>query len=216
MRHILFPTVSAADAFIADLQQRGVVRSEVGSTTVNPRVAQAMGTAGGSTSTSSTTQTTSTDYVDGGGTAEDAGAGAVKGTVAGAVTGAAAGVLGSAATVGTTVAATAATAATGGLALPVILGMAALGSGVGAAVGAIGGAAGVDETGGHTTTSSYQSSYDVDQDHYDRLHSATNQGGRAVAVDDNVPQDVLDEAVRRHGGEYVSGSGSDMGRHGTV
>lgn len=84
MRHILFPTVSAADAFIADLQQRGVVRSEVGTTTVNPRVSQALD-GGVSASTSSTTQTTSTDYVDGGGTAEDAGAGAVKGTVAGVV-----------------------------------------------------------------------------------------------------------------------------------
>lgn len=212
MRHILFPTVSAADAFIADLQQRGVVRSDVGTTTVNRRVADALGT-GTAAQSSASTQTTTTEYVEGGGTAEDAGAGAVKGTALGALTGAAAGVVGTAATIG----ATAATVATGGLALPVILGMAALGSGVGAAVGAVGGAAGVDETGGHTSTStsSYQSSYDVDSDHYDRLHNASNQGGRAVAVDDNVPQDVLEEAVRRHGGEFVSG-GSDLGRHGTV
>lgn len=183
MQHILFPTVAAADAFIADLQQQGVVRPEVGSMQLNRRTAPV---------TSETTTTTTTEYAGdmGGGTAEDAGAGAVKGTVAGALTGAAAGIIGTAATV-----------ATGGLALPVILGMTALGSGVGAAVGGIGGAAGVDETGDDT-----MSGYEVEDTHYDRMQSAVEGGGRAVAVDDNVPQDVLEEAVRRHGGQLVSGN----------
>lgn len=197
MKHILFPSVAAADAFIADLQSRGVVQPEVGTMNMNRRVQQAA--TGGTDMTSTTTSTTTTDYVDGGGTAEDAGAGAVKGTVAGALTGAAAGVIGTAATVGT---ATAATVATGGLALPVILGMAALGSGVGAAVGAVGGAAGVDETGG-TARSSYDN-YEADDAYYNRIHEGVNAGGRAVAVDDNVPQDVLMEAVTKHGGEIVS------------
>lgn len=207
MKHIMFPTVAAADAFIADLQARGVVKPEVGSMTLNRRVADAAaGTAStpAAVSTPAATSHTTTDYVDGGGTAEDAGAGAVKGTVAGALTGAAAGVLGTAATLG----ATAATVATGGLALPVILGMAALGSGVGAAVGAVGGAAGVDETGGEvrttTTTTSYQSSYDADDTYYNRINERVTAGGRVVAVDDNVPADVLAEAVAKHGGEILS------------
>ncbi|GGI88298.1 hypothetical protein [Deinococcus wulumuqiensis] len=198
MKHILFPTVAAADAFIADLQSRGVVQPEVGTMNMNRRVQQAA-TAGTVATPTTTTTTTTTDYVEGGGTAEDAGAGAVKGTVAGALTGAAAGVLGTAATLGT---AAAATVATGGLALPVILGMAALGSGVGAAVGAAGGAAGVDETGG-AVRSSYDT-YEADDAYYNRIHERVNAGGRAVAVDDNVPQDVLMEAVSKHGGEIVS------------
>lgn len=200
----MFPTVAAADAFIADLQARGVVKPEVGSMTLNRRVANAAaGTAPTAVSTPATSHTT-TDYVEGGGTAEDAGAGAVKGTVAGALTGVAAGVLGTAATIG----ATAATVATGGLALPVILGMAALGSGVGAAVGAMGGAAGVDETGGEvrttTTTTSYQNSYDADDAYYNRINDRVSTGGRVVAVDDNVPADVLAETVAKHGGEIIS------------
>lgn len=179
MKHILFPTVADADAFIADLQSQGAVRPEVGSATLNRRSPAMTDT--------TTTGTTTTNYVDEGGTAEDAGAGAVKGTGVGALVGAAAGVLGAGATI-----------ATGGLALPVILGMTALGSGVGAAVGGIGGAAGVDETGdGYTST--------VDDDYYDRLHSGVNNGGRAVAVDDNVPTDVLNAAVSRHNGQMVSG-----------
>ncbi|MGX9687487.1 hypothetical protein ACTQ9L_10090 [Deinococcus wulumuqiensis] len=190
MKHILFPTVAAADAFIADLQSRGVVQPEVGTMNMNRRVQQAA-TAGTVATPTTTTTTTTTDYVEGGGTAEDAGAGAVKGTFAGALTGAAAGVIGTAATV-----------ATGGLALPVILGMAALGSGVGAAVGAAGGAAGVDETGG-AVRSSYDT-YEADDAYYNRIHERVNAGGRAVAVDDNVPQDVLMEAVSKHGGEIVS------------
>lgn len=198
MKHILFPTVSAADAFIADLQARGAVQPEVGTMNMSRRVQDAAsgGAAGTmSTGTTTTATTTTTEYHGGGGTAEDAGEGAVKGTVAGAVTGAAAGVLGTAATV-----------ATGGLALPVILGMAALGSGVGAAVGAIGGAAGVDETGGTVTTNrtSYPSSYEADDAYYNRVHESVNAGGRVVAVDDNVDSGVLMDALSRHGGEIIT------------
>ena len=198
MKHILFPTVSAADAFIADLQSRGVVQPQVGTMNMSRRVQQAAtdaantGTVAAAPAT--TTTTTTTEYVQGGGTAEDAGAGAVTGTVAGALTGAAAAVIGTAATV-----------ATGGLALPVILGMTALGSGVGAAVGAVGGAAGVDETGGTTTSSSYSTNYEADDTYYNRVNESVNAGGRAVAVDDNVPQDVLMDAVNKHGGEIVNG-----------
>lgn len=209
MKHILFPTVSAADAFIADLQSRGVVQPQVGTMNMSRRVQQAAGdtmstgtTTGTVTTPAATTTTTNTTsyadggYVDGGGTVEDAGAGAVKGTVAGALTGAAAAVIGTAATV-----------ATGGLALPVILGMTALGSGVGAAVGAVGGAAGVDETGGTSYDSysdSYTTNYEADDAYYNRVNESVNAGGRAVAVDDNVPQDVLMDAVNKHGGEILN------------
>ena len=207
MKYILFPTKDAADAFIADMQTRGAVQPEVGSTTLNRR------TLGTDLNTSGTAviddvrtgPTSSGGVVDSGGvgdggTAEDAGAGAVKGTVVGAVTGVAAALIGGAATI-----------ATGGLALPVILGMAALGSGVGAAVGGIGGAAGVDETGatgtGTTgtgmTATGYATTSDVDDDYYNRIDSGVSAGGRAVAVEDTVPQDVLDEAVRTHGGKLV-------------
>ena len=70
------------------------------------------------------TRTYTDDRVDGqpSAAAEDAGAGAVKGTGIGAVVGAGAGLLGTAGTV----AGVGATIATGGLAIPVILGMAAL------------------------------------------------------------------------------------------
>lgn len=123
MKHIIFPTAAAADAFTADLQAQGVIAPTMGRATVTRR---------GDMAAPVTTDGVVTD----GGTAEDAGAGAVKGTGVGAAVGAVAGII-----------ATGATVATGGLALPVILGMAALGSGVGAAVGATGGAMGVDETG---------------------------------------------------------------------
>ncbi|GAA0510314.1 hypothetical protein [Deinococcus depolymerans] len=165
MKHIIFPTAAAADAFTADLQAQGVIAPTMGRATVTRR--------------------SDTAAIHEGGTAEDAGAGAVKGTGVGAAVGAAAGII-----------ATGATIATGGLALPVILGMAALGSGVGAAVGATGGAMGVDETGDY---------YDADDEYYDRLNTTATNGGRTVAVDDSVPADVVEAAAIRHGGEYVSG-----------
>lgn len=184
MKHILFPTVAAADAFTADLQAQGVIAPTMGSSTYTRRSAA---TDMGATHTDADGPGHLTMEGDGvGGTPEDAGAGAVKGTGVGAVVGAAAGIL-----------ATGATIATGGLALPVILGMTALGSGVGAAVGATGGAMGVDETG------KVDDRYDVDDTYYDRMDSTINSGGRVVAVHDSVPQDVLMDAVARHGGEIV-------------
>ncbi|GGN41840.1 MULTISPECIES: hypothetical protein [Deinococcus] len=181
MKHILFPTAAAADAFTADLQAQGVIAPTMGSSTYTRRSA-ATGVADRADGPGSLTM----DGDGVGGTPEDAGAGAVKGTGVGAVVGAAAGIL-----------ATGATIATGGLALPVILGMTALGSGVGAAVGATGGAMGVDETG------KVDDRYDVDDTYYDRMDSTINSGGRVVAVHDSVPQDVLMDAVARHGGEIV-------------
>ncbi|WP_189074327.1 hypothetical protein [Deinococcus sedimenti] len=187
MKHILFPTAAAADAFTADLQAQGVIAPTMGTSTYTRR-ADGTRVDTGATSVDADGPGNLTMDPDGvGGTAEDAGAGAVKGTGVGAVVGAAAGIL-----------ATGATIATGGLALPVILGMAALGSGVGAAVGATGGAMGVDETG-----KAYDDRYDVDDTYYDRMDSTINSGGRVVAVHDSVPHDILMDAVSRHGGEIV-------------
>ncbi|MFC4639047.1 hypothetical protein [Deinococcus hohokamensis] len=207
MKHIIFPTVADADAFIADLQQRGVVRQEVGTATVNRR-----------STTTTTASTTETDSYGGSASpgAEDAGAGAVKGTGVGAAVGATAGVLSAAGVIGTA----AATAATGGLALPVILGMTALGAGVGAGVGAAGGAMGVDENHDGLRAGDgmdYSSGYAVDDHHYDTMHSSVNGGGRAVAVDDAVPSDILQEVMARHNGQFVSGNGSmGAGQTGTM
>ena len=173
MKHLIFPTVAQADAFVQDLQSQGVIRPEMGNRSVNR---QSSSTASETVNTGSTETVGTVDVA-----AEDAGAGAVKGTGVGLVAGAVAGVV-----------ATAATVATGGLALPVILGMAALGSGVGASVGAIGGSAGVDETG-----------YHVSDDHYDRMSQTMNSGGRAIAVEDSVPSDVVQAAATRHGGQIV-------------
>lgn len=202
MKHILFSTVSDADAFIADLQARGAVQPEVGHMTVNRREAGlsetgSQGTQGGLVGARLDDLDDHATLTHEGGTAEDAGAGAVKGTVAGAIAGAVSAVVGTAVTVGT-----------GGLALPVVLGLTALGSGVGAAVGGIGGAAGVDETaergvGTDSIASRYPASAELDDEQYGRLDSGMTAGGRAVAVDDNVPQDVLEDAVRAHGGQFV-------------
>jgi hypothetical protein len=178
MKHLLFPTVAQADAFVQDLQAQGVIQPEVGQTTLNRR-----GSAGMATDTTTRVGGRDSGHVDGG-TAEDAGDGALAGTGVGAAVGAAAGAV--------------ATVATGGLAAPLILGMAALGSGVGAGVGAIGGAAGVDETG-----DGYRRSYEVEDSQYDRMSSGMSGGGRAIAVDDSVPADVVSAAAARHGGEFV-------------
>ncbi|ANE43783.1 hypothetical protein [Deinococcus puniceus] len=182
MKHLMFPTVAQADAFVQDLQAQGVIRPEMGSASINRRSAMSGGTMTDSSMASTTGVAPHTDVVDG--SAEDAGAGAVKGTGVGAAVGAVAGVV--------------ATIATGGLAgIPVILGMAALGSGVGAGVGAVGGAAGVDETNGMGHT------YDVDDDHYERMSSTVSSGGRAVAIEDSIPHDVVAAAAARHGGQFV-------------
>lgn len=136
--------------------------------------------------------------------AEDAAAGAVKGTGVGALVGAAAGVLGAGAVV-----------ASGGLALPVILGMTALGAGVGAGVGAVGGASGIDENAdGRVAGEGYSTT--VDDHYYDHLNTQVSNGGRAVAVDDNVPADVLNAAVSRHNGQFVSADSIGAAAAGTA
>ncbi|WP_407542583.1 hypothetical protein Q0M94_23630 (plasmid) [Deinococcus radiomollis] len=185
MRHIAFPTEQAAEAFQQDLVSQGVARPEYGRASVSPMApAVAADTHGVVTEPN-------------GGTAEDAGAGAIKGTEAGLVVGAAAGALTTAGVLGTA-AATAVTVATGGLALPVILGMAALGAGVGAAVGGVGGAAGVDETHGAA-----HHAYEVDHGHYSDVNTRMSEGQHVVAVDDSIPANLVEEACMRHGGHTV-------------
>lgn len=224
MKHILFPTTAQADAFIAELQDKGVVAPTLGTSTYgrhsdlnanNVRttdngMADTYGSGMGTTTAAGGDVRTYDDTADGqpSAAAEDAGAGAVKGTGVGAVVGAGAGLLGTAGTV----AGVGATVATGGLAIPVVLGMAALGAGVGAAVGAAGGAAGVDENHDGRTADNDYGSYGVNDDYYDRMHSTVNAGGRAVAVEDAVPYDVVAEAVKRHGGEFVDENTIDARR----
>ena len=178
MRHIAFPSEQAADAFSQDLITQGLATPELGRGTVSPRM-----------------EALATDTH--GGTAEDAGAGAVKGTEAGLLVGAAAGALTTTGVLGVA-AATAATVATGGLALPVILGMAALGAGVGAAVGGVGGAVGVDETHG-----AGHHAYEVEHGHYNDVHAHVTQGRHVVAVDDSIPTGPLEAACLRHGGHLI-------------
>ncbi|GGR18817.1 hypothetical protein [Deinococcus ruber] len=196
MKHILFPTVDAADSFIADMQQQGVAQLDSGSATVQRR---GMATGTGSMASSGTDANYATP-ADDQRVAEEAGEGAVKGTGVGAVVGAAAGALTTAGVLGTA-AATAATVATGGLALPVILGMAAAGAGVGAAVGAAGGAAGAED--GNMGGGRYPSSYEVDDGHYDQISQTLDAGGRAVAVEDSIPSAALEATMQRYGGHFV-------------
>lgn len=208
MKHILFPTTAQADAFIAEMQQKNVVAPTLGTSTYGRHSEMGSTTAvGGDVRTYDNTAGTSMDGQPSA-AAEDAGAGAVKGTGVGAVVGAGAGLLG---TIGT-VAGVGATVATGGLAIPVILGMAALGAGVGAAVGATGGAAGVDENHDGRTANDDYGSYGVNDDYYGRMHDTVNTGGRAVAVEDAVPYDVVAEAAQRHGGEFVDENTIDARR----
>ncbi|AZI41709.1 hypothetical protein EHF33_02230 [Deinococcus psychrotolerans] len=184
MKHLIFPTVAQADAFVADLRSQNLIQPEMGQTSVN-RTSSMTNSAASTAPLTGITDPT----LDAGGTPEDAGEGAVKGTGVGLIAGAVAGVI-----------ATATTVATGGLALPVILGMAALGSGVGAGVGAIGGAAGVDETGGRM----YDDNYHVSDEHYTQMSSTMDAGGRAIAVEDSVPMDALKATADRHGGQFVN------------
>ena len=178
MRHFASLTEQAAEAFQQDLVSQGVARPEFGRASVSPMAAAV-----------------ATDTH--GGIPEDAGAGAIKGTEAGLLVGAAAGVLTTTGVLGVA-AATAATVATGGLALPVILGMAALGAGVGAAVGGVGGAAGVDETHG-----AGHHAYEVDHGHYNDVQTRVNDGQHVVAVDDSIPAALLEATCVRHGGHFI-------------
>ncbi|MDL2345955.1 hypothetical protein QOL99_17640, partial [Deinococcus sp. MIMF12] len=102
------------------------------------------------------------------------------------------------------VAAGAVVAATGGLAaVPVLLGMGALGSGLGAAAGTADAA--VHGDGMETRVArSYDDRYEVDDTHYDEMHSTVEGGGRAIAIEDDVPMDVVEAAMARHGGRFVN------------
>ncbi|GAA5534390.1 hypothetical protein [Deinococcus aluminii] len=179
MKHLLFPSKEQADAFIEDLRAQGLIQPDIGHMPLNRRTAMA--------EANTATSTTGTGYAAGD-TADDAAEGAVEGTGVGAAVGAVAGAV--------------ATVATGGLAaVPILLGMTALGAGVGAGVGAIGGAEGANETGGYIGAPSGDSY--LDDDRYDRLNSGVEGGGRAVAVEDNVPADAVEAAAARHGGQFV-------------
>lgn len=181
MKHFVFPTKAKADAFIADLQSQGVVEQEVGHTSFHRRNAVQ-----GATTTSTQMQTVATEVVDGGGDAGDMAGGALKGGAIGTVAGLAAGAL---------------VAATGGLAaIPVVLGL-----GVGAAAGMADGAVhghGMEEH----TASRYEENYHLEDEHYDRLTSSMGSEGVPVAVEDNVPSDIVEATAARHGGQHVSAS----------
>ncbi|MFC6591512.1 hypothetical protein ACFP81_05455 [Deinococcus lacus] len=176
MKHIVFPTVQQADAFVADLEAQGLVMPE--------RRERSYRT------TTTTTTVADANNMDMNGNGETVGSEAAKGAAAGAITGAAAALTGAA----LTAAAGAATVATGGLAAP-LLGLTLLGTGVGAAVGATG------EAVRETSDADY---YDVQDTQYQTINETYQSGGRAVAVDDNVPADKLQDAVARHGGRFIS------------
>jgi len=187
MKHLIFPTVAQADAFVQDLQSQGVIQPEMGQTSFRRR--SEAGSMGGATTGTQQTQTVTTEYVDGGGDGEDMAKGALGGTAVGAVAGAAAGAL---------------VVATGGLAaVPVLLGMGALGSGIGAAAGAAEGAVSGD---GMVTRQAqdHAGGYDVDDSHYDTMSSTVETGGRAIAIEDSIPADIVEAAASRHGGRFVS------------
>ncbi len=185
MKHLIFPTKTQADEFIQDLKSQGVIQASLGTTDLSRSTPSTM-------NSSTMNSSTLADPMLEGGTAEDAGVGAVRGTGAGVVVGAIAGVV--------------ATIATGGLAaVPVILGMTALGSGVGAAVGAAGGAMGVDETATDSSLKSDSSMVgsSLTDDQYGRLNTHVSNGGYPVAVDDSVPADIVSSAASRHGGQLI-------------
>lgn len=195
MRHLIFPTVAQADAFVQDLQSQGVIQPEMGQTSFQRR------SSGGNVGTTTTqaTQTTAatattTEYVDGGGDGADMAGGALKGTALGAVAGVAAGAV---------------VAATGGLAaVPVLLGMGALGSGLGAAAGTADAAVHGDGMETRVAASGdarrYEDRYDFDDTHYSDIQTTVDAGGRAIAIEDDVPMDVVEAAMTRHGGRFVN------------
>jgi len=77
------------------------------------------------------------------------------------------------------------------------------GAGVGAAVGAAGGAAGAESDASGGTAARYSSNYAVDDAHYDQMNQGVAAGGRAVAIEESVPQGALDAALQRHGGHLI-------------
>ncbi|BDP40343.1 hypothetical protein DAETH_03120 [Deinococcus aetherius] len=183
MKHLLFPSKEAADAFIADLRAQGLIQPQVGQVTVGRRGAGAI------RQPETTPAPPAPAGADDVGSANEAGVGLVAGAGVGAAAGAVIGVIGSVATV-----------ATGGLALPVILGMAAVGGGFGAVAGAVASTGTAEGTGGVGDTTG---SHDVTGEQHDRLSSGMAGGGRAVAVEDSVPADAVAAAAARHGGQFV-------------
>lgn len=186
MKHLVFPTVADADAFIADLKAQNVVGDVSGTTSFQRR--------SNSVSTPSTTSTTTTTeqvvVAEGGGDGKEIAAGAVTGGALGTAAGLAAG---------------AAVAATGGLAaIPVILGL-GIGAAAGAATGAVAGHGLDDDAAAEVAggTRRYESSYTLDDDHYDRINTAVGTDGRAVAVEDNIPTDIVEATAARHNGRFV-------------
>lgn len=180
MKHLVFPTVADANAFIADLQSQNVVESVTGQTAFTRRNAVAA-----PPPAVTDQEVVTTEVTDGGGDGKDMAAGALKGGAIGTAVGIAAGAV---------------VAATGGLAaIPVVLGL-----GVGAAAGMADGAVhghGLDDD---SVVRRYEDSYTLEDDHYDRMSTALGTAGRAVAVEDNIPADLVEATAARHNGRFVS------------
>lgn len=182
MKRYVFPTVSDADAFIADLKAQNVVGDVSGTTSYQRRDTVA---------TPATTATTTNEVVvaEGGGDGKDIAAGAVAGGALGTAAGLAAG---------------AAVVATGGLAaIPVILGL-GIGAAAGAATGAVAGNGLNDDAAAEVAGARrYEDSYVLENDEYDRLHSAVGTDGRVVAVENSVPANIADATAARHNGRLA-------------
>ncbi|WP_135228340.1 hypothetical protein [Deinococcus fonticola] len=186
MKHYVFPTVSDADAFIADLKAQNVVGDVSGQTSYHRRTELQ------TTPTTTTTATTTEQAVvaEAGGDGKDVAAGAVTGGALGTAAGLAAGAL---------------VAATGGLAaIPVVLGL-GIGAAAGAATGAVSGHGLDDDAAAEVAggTRRYQDSYTLENDEYDRLHGAVSNDGRLVAVEDNIPADIVAATAARHNGRQA-------------
>jgi len=170
MRHVIFETQEKADAFIADLT------TQTGGTSATGRP-RAHVEAPGEVEADLHRDTP----------AEEVAEGAVNGTFAGGIAGGVIGLLGI----------VIAGALTGGAAVPVILGMVAVGAGVGAATGAVGGVVGVEE---HGTLGEYQ----VHRHQYEELHGALQSGHTPVAVDPSIPENLLTRVMTAHEGRLLT------------
>lgn len=190
MKHLIFPTVADADAFIADLKGQNVVGDVSGTTSY--RRHNALEAVEEVPATTQVTQTSEQAVVaEAGGDGKDIAAGAVAGGTLGTAAGLAVG---------------AAVAATGGLAaIPVILGL-GIGAAAGAATGAVTGH-GLDDDAAaevaNTSARRYQDSYTLQDSHYDQINTAISAGGRAVAVEDSIPADIVQATAARHNGRFV-------------
>lgn len=189
MQYLSFPSAEQAQAFIQELQASGLGNLSSDPHTYEGAQRNTQGQFTGTTPEGEPiiTSADGKHYIDRhGGTADDAGMGAIHGSGAGALAGAATGIL--------------ATAVTGGLALPFVLGLTALGAGVGAGVGAAGGALGVDETPG-TSLMGTQEIQLSEEGHQTIIQTGTE--GRTVAVDDRIPEADLLPISQKYGGVTV-------------